>query len=147
MDGDKIGIDIPGASEAEIRRGLAAAQRVFDGAGVTAYTAAMASFMRDVLDDMHVLAWQAEIYRLREDDGDEAAALAEEAELARYMEALNIEDMTEAQWAISGLWDEADRAAAEACCAGWTEVPDTAGLHLLAALEAEREALAAAGPA
>jgi hypothetical protein len=147
MDGSKIGIDIPGATKAEIRRGIAAAQKVFDDAGVTAYTAATASFMRDQLDDAHVLAWQAKIYRLREDDGDETAALAQEAELARYMEALGIEDMTDAQWAISDLWGEADRAAAEACCAGWADVPDTAGLHLLTALQAEQEALAAAGTA
>jgi hypothetical protein len=43
----KLLIQIPGASELEIGRGIAAAQKVFDEAGTTPHEAAAASFKRD----------------------------------------------------------------------------------------------------
>jgi hypothetical protein len=139
VNGSKITIRVDGATEEEIQRGLAAAQKVFDDAGVTAYTAATAAFMRDQLDDSHVLAWRHKISGLRE-GGQEDEAAAEEAKLADYMKALNIDDMTEAQWAISDLWDEAGWAAKRACCAGWPELPDSVRLSLAVSAKEAREA-------
>jgi hypothetical protein len=46
-----LAIDVPGASQAEIERGIAAAWRVFADAGVTAWEAASAAFHQESIDD------------------------------------------------------------------------------------------------
>ena len=83
-------IEVEGATPGEIQRGLEAAQRVFDDAGVTAFAVAMDYWNRD--------QWEF---------GLDIPLLG-----------------------IAELWREADIAAAEACCAGWAKVPDSARLGL-----------------
>lgn len=93
-----IRIAVEGASDDEIRRGLAAAQAVFDRAGVTAAEAAKARFITEAWDDYGFP-----------------------------------DPQPEAELEICDVWDDADEAALNACCAGWPEdrKPSSAELGLL----------------
>jgi hypothetical protein len=94
-----IRINVAGATIEEIARGLAAAQAVFNKAGITAERAADARFVVEGWDDA---GFPDDSYP---DDED--------------FEFLHV-------------WDDADRAAAAACCSEWPEDkrPETAGLEL-----------------
>ena len=93
----KLLLNIPGATQAEIERGLAAAQAVLNQGGVTPYEAAAGYFARD---------------------GWDVSGFSEDAV------------PTDAQLRAAGLWEDADVAAVEACCAEWPQKPEHAGLEL-----------------
>lgn len=131
MSRRKLSIDIKGATEAEIRRGIAAAQAVFDNAGVTPWAAAVTRFQRDGLDESGVLSWEYEIARLKQVGADAAAVATQEAELASFLNENGLRPSTKVDHSIADLWDEANVAAAKACCAGWTNPPERAGLAYL----------------
>jgi hypothetical protein len=86
----KLLIHIDGATELEVSRGIAAAQKIFDEGGATAYEAAAARLKRDGEQD----------------------------------------DLTEREGQIAHLWEDADYGAAQACCAGWAQIPPSACLEL-----------------
>jgi hypothetical protein len=93
----ELAIDIRGASTVEIERGIAAAWRVFQDAGVTAWEAASAAFKQESIDD------SGEYFR----------------------------EFTAREGMAAEAWRATDRRAAEACCTGWPNVPDTAHLELI----------------
>ncbi len=95
-----IRITVPAATADEIARGLAAAQAVFDKAGITAERAADARFALEGWDDA---GFPDESYP---DDED---------------------------FDFLHVWDEADEAAAAACCREWPEEkrPQSADLELV----------------
>jgi hypothetical protein len=130
MSRAKLSIDIEGASEEEIRRGIAAAHRVFALADVMPSAAATAHFNREGLDIAGVFAWEHAIACLKEGGADAATVAAEEAELARFQKEEDLPDLTDREWELAHLWDEADVAAAKACCAGWANAPVRAYLSL-----------------
>mgnify|MGYP001459875755 CR=1 FL=1 len=90
-----ITLTVEGAEPEEIARGLAAAQAVFDRAGVTPDRAADARF-------------NAEGWDIRGFDDD-----------------ISGDDL-----AICTVWDEAEGAAIEACCAGWAKRPGPTAAYL-----------------
>jgi hypothetical protein len=95
-------LQIEGASPEETSRGLAAAQAVFEKAGVTAGKAYWAICELESADD---LGWVDKV----------------PSEAIEYMH----------------VWEEAERAAIEACCAGWqSNRPERYVLHLFPKAEA-----------
>ena len=102
----KLSLRVEGATEAELTRGLLAAQAVFDKAEITAWNAAAASFQRD-----------------------------------GYLQYLDTDVVTADDWMtaeedrICDVWDEAEHAAVEACCAGWAVKPESGRLELLSGAE------------
>jgi hypothetical protein len=103
-------IAVEGATEEELRRGIAAAQAVFDAAGVTPLEAATSEF-RVEGDTLRRLSYDSE---------EEARSIGGPPEA------------TERQYRIAGIWRQADLAAVEACCAGWTRpAPDPAKIEIL----------------
>jgi hypothetical protein len=98
-------IDIEGATEAEIARGLQAAQAVFDRAGVTPWQAAEAASAAEAVAEFGSLCFEGE---------SEPACTP----------------LTAREQKLAALWDKADRTAVGACCIGWADPPPTAGLEL-----------------
>ncbi|MCV3243472.1 hypothetical protein [Mesorhizobium sp. ZC-5] len=113
-----IRITVPGASAAEIARGLAAARAVFDKAGISAERAAEARFAVEGWDDAGF-------------PDDETYPDDEDFEFLH-------------------VWDEADEAAAAACCRDWPEEKrsQSADLELVdPEADARREKIMAASEA
>jgi len=77
-------ITVKGATPDEIARGLAAAQSVFDRAGVSALQAAEGRFA--------VERWEMDGFQ---------------------------DEISDENFRLMELWEEAEEAALEACCAGW----------------------------
>jgi hypothetical protein len=102
IDDTKLSIRIEGATEAEIARGIAAAQFVFARAYTTAWEAAYAALRR-------------EDYIPYFDDNGEISG----------------PHMTAEELRICDLWDEADSAAVLACCERWAEKPERANLEII----------------
>jgi hypothetical protein len=84
----KLSLTIPGASEDEIARGVAAAQQVFDDAGAIPFEAASAIFKRDgEIDDLSEReAWLTGVW----DDADTAAQKAAGAKEPFYSGPLEL---------------------------------------------------------
>ena len=100
----KLSIVATGATEGELRRGLEAAAAVFRVSGVTPYAGAAAAFKRE---------------------GEDIAFTYSDHENPPP------ETMTEREASAAAVWDEAQRAAVNACCAGWGRPADDAGIVLM----------------
>jgi hypothetical protein len=120
MNPNAIKIHIEGATDAEIQRGLAAALAVFAAGGTTAVEAALAAHLRESL---HEGGYYDEQGNFR--DPYEGEPLWENE--------VRLKEMTEREHKIAPLWEQADAAAVEACCAGWPEekTPYSADLSLI----------------
>jgi hypothetical protein len=128
----KLVIRVEGATAEEAARGLAAAQAVFDGAGVAAWEAAEASHARDSYwRTVPFLApLQTGLPLEKGEDVWEVAAEESAADQSVLEPTFNDN--------VADLWAEAEKAALEACCAGWRVKPDCAGLELPHDTDAER---------
>jgi hypothetical protein len=115
LDGRRLTIDVVDATPDERARGLAAAQAVFDRAGVTAWDAAVGYHNRSC--ETFMLPFLPE----GDDPWEEAAARSE----------LRAPELTAEDHRRAELWSEAEAAALEACCATWAVKPESAGLALL----------------
>lgn len=100
-DESRLSLTVPGASEAELARGLAVADAVFRAASVGWVEGAMAVFNRERLDMWEGLP------------PEESQRLTDEEQRAAQ------------------TWDEAEDQGLAACCAGWPEVPEGAYMELL----------------
>jgi hypothetical protein len=120
MNPNAIKIDIEDATPEEIERGIVAALVVFATEGTTALEAAAAARQVEAL-------WAGGYY-------DEQGDYRNPWEGEDLMEnQVVLEDLTERQAVIAKVWEAADEAAVEACCAGWPtdKRPPTAWLSLI----------------
>jgi hypothetical protein len=98
----QLTLNVAGASVDEIVKGLSAAVAIFADAGTTPYAAAEARFQRDGYEQY----------------------LGRDGKISEDW-------MTDEHHRICNVWDEAEQAAIEACCAGWPERPTLACLELV----------------
>jgi hypothetical protein len=94
----KLWLEVQGATEQELQRGVAAAQKLLDDAGVSPSEAEGAAFKRD----------------------SETMRMALQPPGAEFGSML-----TERDDELASLWEEAERVALQACCSGWSELPKT----------------------
>ena len=114
----------------EIERGLAAARRVFEAAGVRPADAATAHGQVGGLEGFGMYALADAIIRLRERGADPGIVAAAEAELAWLERLLGVHELSPAAYNLADLWDDAAAPAQEACCQGWSRVPSDGFLDL-----------------
>lgn len=129
--GWQLALTIEGATPEELDRGAAAARRIFAAARVAIPEAAAAATRRNRLDDEGVFALVEAIALLRDRGSDPAIIVAAEAELAWLQDQPGMHAWTSHEARLAALWDDADRAALEACCKEWPEGPAHARLESL----------------
>jgi hypothetical protein len=61
---------------------------------------------------------------------DDGGATPYEAATASFKRDGEVDELTDREADIAHLWYEADAAAAQACCAGWPNIPESAALEL-----------------